>query len=62
MTRTTLKMALMASSILASAGYAAADSTLTIESWRTDDLAIWQDKIIPAFGAKNRASRWCFRR
>jgi len=32
----------------ASAG--AAD--LTIESWRTDDLAIWQDKIIPAFNAK----------
>jgi raffinose/stachyose/melibiose transport system substrate-binding protein len=25
---------------------------LTIESWRTDDLAIWQDKIIPAFNAK----------
>ena len=23
--------------------------TLTIESWRNDDLAIWQDKIIPAF-------------
>ncbi len=27
----------------------AADTTLTIESWRTDDLAIWQQKIIPAF-------------
>jgi raffinose/stachyose/melibiose transport system substrate-binding protein len=54
MTRTTLKMTLMASSILASAGYAAAAATtLTIESWRTDDLAIWQDKIIPAFEAKN---------
>ncbi len=26
--------------------------TLTIESWRNDDLAIWQDKIIPAFEAK----------
>jgi raffinose/stachyose/melibiose transport system substrate-binding protein len=23
--------------------------TLTIESWRTDDLTIWQDSIIPAF-------------
>ena len=45
---------LMASSILASAGYASADdTTLTIESWRNDDLAIWQDKIIPAFEAKN---------
>jgi len=27
--------------------------TLTIESWRNDDLSIWQDKIIPAFEAKN---------
>jgi raffinose/stachyose/melibiose transport system substrate-binding protein len=25
---------------------------LTIESWRNDDLTIWQDKIIPAFEAK----------
>src|ERR1700739_5106662 len=22
---------------------------LTIESWRTDDLKVWRDKIIPAF-------------
>ena len=27
----------------------AADTTLTIESWRNDDLPIWQEKIIPAF-------------
>jgi len=27
--------------------------TLTIESWRNDDLTIWQDSIIPAFEAKN---------
>ena len=25
--------------------------TLTIESWRNDDLTIWQDKLIPAFEA-----------
>ena len=25
--------------------------TLTIESWRNDDLSIWQDTIIPAFEA-----------
>jgi raffinose/stachyose/melibiose transport system substrate-binding protein len=31
----------------------AADVTITIESWRNDDLTIWQDKIIPAFEAKN---------
>ncbi len=30
----------------------AEDATLTIESWRNEDLAIWQDKIIPAFNAK----------
>ena len=54
MTRTALTTLLMASSMLASAGYAAAqDTTLTIESWRTDDLGIWQEKIIPAFEAKN---------
>ncbi|WP_225767146.1 ABC transporter substrate-binding protein [Inquilinus sp. Marseille-Q2685] len=28
---------------------AAADVTLTIESWRNDDLKVWQDTIIPAF-------------
>ena len=27
------------------------DVTLTIESWRNDDLALWQEKIIPAFEA-----------
>ena len=27
--------------------------TLTIESWRNDDLTIWQETIIPAFEAAN---------
>src|SRR5215210_3006608 len=27
--------------------------TITIESWRNDDLSIWQDTIIPAFEAKH---------
>ncbi|MGI9353596.1 MAG: ABC transporter substrate-binding protein, partial [Rhizobiaceae bacterium] len=31
----------------------AEDVTLTIESWRNDDLSIWQEKIIPAFEANN---------
>ncbi|MDK1377489.1 MULTISPECIES: ABC transporter substrate-binding protein [unclassified Sinorhizobium] len=53
MTRTTVKGLLLASSILGSAGLAYADTTLTIESWRNDDLAIWQEKLIPAFEAKN---------
>lgn len=54
MTRTTMKGLLLASSILGSAGLAhAQDVTLTIESWRNDDLTIWQEKLIPAFEAKN---------
>ena len=36
----------LASSALAQSG------TLTIESWRNDDLAIWRDTIIPAFNAR----------
>ncbi|OUR79081.1 sugar ABC transporter substrate-binding protein [Alphaproteobacteria bacterium 46_93_T64] len=28
---------------------ASAETSLTIESWRNDDLEIWSDKIIPAF-------------
>lgn len=36
--------------IAAAAGTAAAQTaTLTIESWRNDDLKIWQEQIIPAF-------------
>lgn len=31
----------------------AEDVTLTIESWRNDDLEIWNSKIIPAFEAQN---------
>lgn len=54
MTRTGLKTVLLASSILGAAGLAhAQDTTLTIESWRNDDLTIWQEKIIPAFEANN---------
>lgn len=47
--RTTLA-ALLATAALA-APAAAEDVTLSIESWRNDDLAIWQEKIIPAFEA-----------
>ncbi len=50
----TLTGLLLASTVLASAGLAnAQDVTLTIESWRNDDLEIWQQKIIPAFEAKH---------
>ncbi|MEX6505220.1 ABC transporter substrate-binding protein [Jiella sp. M17.18] len=52
--KTALASILMASSILAGiAPAAAADVTLTIESWRNDDLQVWQDKIIPAFEKEN---------
>ena len=45
---------LLSSSMLGAVGVAAAqDKTLTIESWRNDDLPIWQEKLIPAFEAKN---------
>ena len=49
-----LGMALMATTILGSAFAATAeDVTITIESWRSEDLSIWQDKIIPAFEASH---------
>jgi raffinose/stachyose/melibiose transport system substrate-binding protein len=52
---------LLAATVLASAGMAhAADVTLTIESWRNDDLAIWQEKLIPAFQAKNPGIKLVF--
>lgn len=35
--------------LLGATGAMAQDKTLTIESWRNDDLAIWQEKLIPAF-------------
>lgn len=48
--KTKLRFALLASTLLAGAAHAQ-DVTLTIESWRNDDLTIWQDQIIPAFEA-----------
>ncbi len=54
MRNTALKLALMATTVVGGTSLASAqDVTLTIESWRNDDLAIWQEKIIPAFEAKN---------
>jgi raffinose/stachyose/melibiose transport system substrate-binding protein len=51
MKRTRLAGLLLASTILAAGTATAQDVTLTIESWRNDDLTIWQDQIIPAFEA-----------
>lgn len=52
MTRNILKMALASTALVATTAYAD-DVTLTIESWRNDDLALWQEQIIPAFEAAN---------
>jgi raffinose/stachyose/melibiose transport system substrate-binding protein len=52
MTTRTLRIALLTSTLLAGAAQAQ-DVTLTIESWRNDDLTIWQDTIIPAFETQN---------
>jgi len=49
-----LKGMLFATTMFAPAGAVLAqDASLTIESWRNDDLSIWQEKLIPAFEAKN---------
>ena len=54
MTRTMLTALLLGSSILGGAGVAMAqDVTITIESWRNDDLPIWNEKLIPAFEKAN---------
>jgi raffinose/stachyose/melibiose transport system substrate-binding protein len=45
---------LAGTALVAFTGAASAQSvTLTIESWRNDDLQIWQQTIIPAFEAKH---------
>lgn len=47
-----LMSAMLATTIVAGSA-AAEDVTLIIESWRNDDLTIWQDKLIPAFEAEH---------
>ena len=49
--RTPFTLALLTGTMLS--GAAMAQTTLTIESWRNDDLQIWQQQIIPAFEAAN---------
>ncbi|WP_170331833.1 ABC transporter substrate-binding protein [Ruegeria arenilitoris] len=50
MTHRSLKLALLGTTLMATSAFAE-DVTLTIESWRNDDLTLWQDQIIPAFEA-----------
>ncbi|WP_166418571.1 ABC transporter substrate-binding protein [Cochlodiniinecator piscidefendens] len=52
MIKSTAKTALLASTLLGATA-AMAETTLTIESWRNDDLALWQSQIIPAFEAEH---------
>ncbi|WP_333695669.1 ABC transporter substrate-binding protein [Phaeobacter italicus] len=52
MLRKSLTIALTTTALTATAAWAE-DVTLTIESWRNDDLTLWQDKIIHAFEAKH---------
>lgn len=52
MKMTPLKALLLGTATMAGPA-AAQDVTLTIESWRNDDLAIWQETIIPAFEASH---------
>ena len=52
MKKSITSLAILAATLLSSAAYAE-DVTLIIESWRNDDLTLWQDKIIPAFEAEN---------
>jgi raffinose/stachyose/melibiose transport system substrate-binding protein len=49
--KSTFRIALLTSTLLGGSAAWAEDVTLTIESWRNDDLTIWQDQIIPAFEA-----------
>ena len=52
MLKCTLPATLLASTVLTTSAFAQ-EAELIIESWRNDDLAIWQDQIIPAFQAQH---------
>ncbi len=47
-----LGTAILASTALGNAAWAQ-DVTLNIESWRNDDIAVWQETLIPAFEQAN---------
>jgi raffinose/stachyose/melibiose transport system substrate-binding protein len=51
MTKPTLRALILGATCLAGGAAMAQDVTLAIESWRNDDLTIWQNTIIPAFEA-----------
>ena len=43
----------LAAALLAGSALGASAAELIIESWRNDDLPVWQEKIIPAFEARH---------
>ena len=58
MKRNLMTVALLSTALTATSALAQ-DVTITIESWRNDDLALWQEKIIPAFEAEHPARAAC---
>jgi len=52
MTNGTLAATLLTATFMTT-GAAMSQTTLTIESWRNDDLTLWQNEIIPAFEARH---------
>jgi raffinose/stachyose/melibiose transport system substrate-binding protein len=50
----------LAGLLMTSGSVLAQDVTLTIESWRNDDISIWREQIIPAFEAANPGIRLDF--
>lgn len=53
MTKGHLTGAALTAALLGATAATAQQVELTIESWRNDDLTIWQDQIIPAFEAQH---------
>ena len=49
-----IRSALTSLGVAMAAGAALADEAVTLKlgSWRTEDIAVWQDKVLPAFEAK----------
>ena len=57
MTKKRLRALLLGAASLVGSAALAQDVTLSVESWRNDDLAIWQNTIIPAFEAQHPGIR-----
>ncbi len=60
MKRGFLRAAMLGTTVLSGGAALAQDVTLSIESWRNDDLTIWQQTIIPAFEAAHPGIRVTF--